>query len=116
MSNSIYQINKGVNKSIEFHGLKAQYIWYFGGMAVCLLLLFVVLYMIGVYAIVCLCVLIPIGCFLGSYLFKMSKKYGEHGLMKELARRRIPQVVKSGTRRIYYFKKTSKVLWKKPRF
>ncbi|MEO7488719.1 MAG: DUF4133 domain-containing protein [Ferruginibacter sp.] len=26
MSNSVYQINKGINKSIEFKGLKAQYI------------------------------------------------------------------------------------------
>ncbi|MBC7536286.1 MAG: DUF4133 domain-containing protein, partial [Ferruginibacter sp.] len=25
MSNSVYQINKGINKPIEFKGLKAQY-------------------------------------------------------------------------------------------
>lgn len=31
MSNSVYQINKGINKPIEFKGLKAQYIWYLGG-------------------------------------------------------------------------------------
>ncbi|HMT97439.1 MAG TPA: DUF4133 domain-containing protein, partial [Ferruginibacter sp.] len=31
MSNSVYQINKGINRSIEFKGLKAQYIWYLGG-------------------------------------------------------------------------------------
>ena len=31
MANSVYKINKGINKPIEFKGLKAQYIWYLGG-------------------------------------------------------------------------------------
>ena len=39
MSNSVYSINKNSNKSIEFKGLKAQYIWYLGGGLVCLLIL-----------------------------------------------------------------------------
>ena len=40
-STSVYQINKGINTSIEFKGLKAQYIWYHGRAAI---VLFVVLY------------------------------------------------------------------------
>jgi hypothetical protein len=28
--NSVYKINKGINKPIEFKGLKAQYIGYLG--------------------------------------------------------------------------------------
>ena len=31
MSNSVYKVNKGINKPIEFRGLKAQYIWWLGG-------------------------------------------------------------------------------------
>ncbi|HEU4791365.1 MAG TPA: DUF4133 domain-containing protein, partial [Flavobacterium sp.] len=44
MSNSVYQINKGINQSIEFKGLKAQYIWYLGGGVVVLMILFAVMY------------------------------------------------------------------------
>ena len=47
MSNSVYQINKGINKSIEFKGLKAQYIWYFAGGVIALLILFAIMYIIG---------------------------------------------------------------------
>ena len=46
MANSIYQINKGINQSIEFKGLKAQYIWYLAGGLVILLIVFAVLYFI----------------------------------------------------------------------
>ena len=44
MGNSVYSVNKGINKSIEFKGLKAQYIWYLGGGVVALLILFAILY------------------------------------------------------------------------
>lgn len=47
MANSVYQINKGINQSIEFKGLKAQYIWYLGGGVVALLIVFAVMYIIG---------------------------------------------------------------------
>ena len=48
MSNSVYQINKGINKPIEFKGLKAQYIWYLGGGLVALLILFAISFTINV--------------------------------------------------------------------
>ena len=48
MASSIYGINKGINKPIEFKGLKAQYIWYLGGGLAGLLVLFGVLYISGV--------------------------------------------------------------------
>ena len=48
MANSVYKINKGINKPVEFRGLKAQYIWYLGGGLVILLILFAILYVIGI--------------------------------------------------------------------
>ena len=47
MASSIYGINKGINKPIEFRGLKAQYIWYLAGGLVGLLVLFAILYISG---------------------------------------------------------------------
>jgi hypothetical protein len=43
MSASVYKINKGINKPIEFKGLKAQYIAYLGAGLITLLILFAVL-------------------------------------------------------------------------
>ena len=54
MSNSVYSINKGINQSIEFKGLKAQYIWYLGGGVVGLMILFAALYIIGVPSLICI--------------------------------------------------------------
>lgn len=48
MNTSVYTINKGINKPVEFKGLKAQYIWYLGGGLIMLLILFAILYICGV--------------------------------------------------------------------
>ncbi|MFI5162368.1 MAG: DUF4133 domain-containing protein [Sphingobacteriales bacterium] len=99
MSNSIYRINKGINKSIEFRGLKAQYIWYFGGMIVLLMIIFAILYITGTNAYVCIVTIGLTGTAGTSQIFSLSHKYGEHGLMKMFAKRRIPRVIKSNSRK-----------------
>lgn len=101
MANSVYQINKGVNKSIEFKGLKAQYIWYLGGGVVGLLIAFAVMYIIGLPSYVCIGVILTAGTFLVTRIYGMSNKYGEHGLMKALARKQVPKVIKSRTRKAF---------------
>lgn len=99
MSNSIYPINKGINKSIEFRGLRAQYIWYFGGMIILLMIGFAILYIAGTNTYICIA-LIGGAATAGSFkIFALSHQYGEHGLMKAMAQKRIPKVLKSYTRR-----------------
>ena len=70
MSNSVYQINKGINKPIEFKGLKAQYIWYLGGGLVILLIFFAVIYIIGVNVFICLAIIISLATALFMYIYK----------------------------------------------
>lgn len=106
MATSIYPINKGVNKSVEFKGLKAQYIWYLGGGLVGLLLLFAVLYLIGINTFVCLTVIAGAGGYLFYKVYQMSNKYGRYGMMKKAASRMLPRVIRTGTRQLFYFKKT----------
>jgi hypothetical protein len=103
MTNSIYKINKGINKPIEFKGLKAQYIGWLGGGVVALLLLFVLLYLTGVNSFICLGIIAVLGVFLFLRVFKMSHDYGEHGMKKKMAARLIPDVVKSNSRKIFMF-------------
>ena len=48
MTTSVYLINKGINKPILFHGLRAQYILYAGAIITGDTLLFAVLYISGI--------------------------------------------------------------------
>lgn len=105
MANSVYQINKGINQSIEFKGLKAQYIGYLGGGVIVLLFLFSVLYIIGLPSFVCIGVIGISGAALIMKVYKMSHKYGEHGLMKALAKRQLPKAVRTHSRKIFKMRK-----------
>jgi len=98
MSNSIYTINKGINKSIEFKGLRAQYIWYFAGGVLILMIVFSILYIIGINAFLCLTIVGAGGVLMGLKIYRWSNTYGEHGMMKALASRRTPKVLKSYSR------------------
>lgn len=101
MSTSVYQINKGINRPIEFKGLKAQYIWWLGGGLLGLLILFAVLYICGINTFVCLLIIVSSATGLFMKVYGMSRKYGEHGMLKSLARRSIPGVVKSYSRKVF---------------
>jgi hypothetical protein len=101
MATSVYTINKGINKPIEFKGLKAQYIWYLGGGLLGLLILFAVLYICGVNTFICLGIIIISGTALFIHVYKLSHKYGQYGMMKSLAKRNIPSVIKSYSRKVF---------------
>jgi len=95
MSNSVYTINKGINKPVEFRGLKAQYIWYLGIGLVTLLIIFAVLYICGVNIFFCLALTIVLATLLFIYVYKLSREYGQYGLMKKLASKSVPKIIKS---------------------
>jgi Domain of unknown function (DUF4133) len=101
MSTSVYNINKGINRPIEFKGLKAQYIWYLGGGLLVLLILFAILYICGVNTFICLFIIVGSATALFTHVYKLSRKYGEHGMMKTLACRSIPTAVKTYSRTTY---------------
>lgn len=101
MSNSVYQINKGINKSIEFKGLKAQYIWYLGAGIIALLILFAAMYIIGINSFICLAIIMILGSLLVFKVYGMSNKYGEHGMMKHIAGRSVPKKIRINSREIF---------------
>lgn len=101
MANSVYQINKGINQSIEFKGLKAQYIWYLGGGVIALMIIFAAMYIIGLPSLVCIGIILIAGTVLVIRIYGMSNKYGEYGLMKALARKQVPKVLKSRSRAVF---------------
>ncbi|WP_018615698.1 DUF4133 domain-containing protein [Segetibacter koreensis] len=101
MSNSVYQINKGINRPIEFKGLKAQYIWYLATGLVGLLILFAILYIIGINPFICVGTILILGIILILKVYAASNKYGEHGMMKKLAHKSIPNAIRSNSRKTF---------------
>lgn len=101
MSNSVYKINKGINQSIEFKGLKAQYIWYLGGGVVILMIVFAGLYIMGIPSLICVGVIGISGAILVMKIYQMSHKYGEHGMMKALSKRQLPKTIKIYSRKVF---------------
>jgi hypothetical protein len=98
---SVYNINKGINKPIEFKGLKAQYIAYLAIGLIGLLILFAVLYIMGVNMFVCLALIVVLGAALFMTVYRMSDTYGQYGLLKKMASRSIPVYVKASSRKIF---------------
>lgn len=101
MANSVYQINKGINKSIEFKGLRAQYIWYLGAGIIVLMILFAIMYVVGVPSFMCIGIIVVSGTGLVFKIYALSNKYGEYGMMKAMARPSIPKTVKSNSRKVF---------------
>ncbi len=97
----VYHINKGINKPIEFKGLKAQYIGYLAGGLVALLVLFAVIYIASLPVYACIMVISLLGSGLFFQVYKLSHKYGQYGLMKRGARNYLPSYLKFSSRKLF---------------
>ena len=101
MKKGVYAINKAVNRSVEFRGLKAQYIWWLGGGIAGILLLFAILYISGVNPFVCLGIAGMAGLLVFRQVYSLSRRYGQYGLMKKRAARLVPDRIVMRTRKTY---------------
>jgi len=101
MAGIVYPINKGINKSVEFKGLRAQYIWWLGGVVIGGMIIFAALYIIGVSAYLCIPLVGGLGAVGVARVYRMSRRYGEYGLMKRRARGNIPKVIHARSRRLF---------------
>ena len=86
-----YMINKGIGKSVEFQGLKSQYLFIFAGGLLAVFIIFVVMFMAGVSQWVCIGFGLVAASVLVWLTFSLNARYGEHGLMKVFARRQHPR-------------------------
>ncbi|WP_294246227.1 DUF4133 domain-containing protein [uncultured Chryseobacterium sp.] len=88
-----YHINKGIGRTVEFKGLKAQYLFIFAGGLLAILVSVMILYMAGVNAYLCLILGGASSGLLIWQTFRLNGKYGEHGIMKTVARRKHPDYI-----------------------
>ncbi|WP_126247890.1 MULTISPECIES: DUF4133 domain-containing protein [Chitinophaga] len=98
---TVYQINKGVNRSIEFRGIKAQYLLFLAVGMVLLLLLCAIAFIAGIPAIPVVVAVVVAGYGLLVAVQRYSKRYGEHGLAKKLAQSRLPQHITTSSRSVF---------------
>ncbi|PWN64162.1 DUF4133 domain-containing protein [Chryseobacterium viscerum] len=103
-----YNINKGIGRSVEFKGLKAQYLFIFAGGLLGILILVMILYMAGVHSYICLFIGGSGATLIVWQTFKLNKKYGEHGLMKGGAVKSHPRYIICRKRVHRYLKSTFK--------
>ncbi|MFC6095431.1 DUF4133 domain-containing protein [Flavobacterium qiangtangense] len=103
-----YNINKGIGRTVEFKGLKAQYLFIFAGGLLGILILVMILYMAGANSYFCLLLGAGGASLLVWQTFSLNRKYGAHGLMKIGARKRHPRYIicRRSVRR--YLKTTTK--------
>ena len=102
-----YELNKGIGESAEFKGLKAQYLFIFAGGLLALFVLFVILYMAGVGQWLCIAFGVTSASALVWLTFHLNGKFGEHGLMKLLARKQHPRYLinRISPRKLFTIKK-----------
>ena len=86
-----FEFNKGIGRTVEFKGLKAQYLFIFAGGLLAMFILVVILYMIGVKQLICIGLGILGATLIVWQTFSLNRKYGEHGLMKVGARKNHPR-------------------------
>lgn len=98
---TVYEINRGINRSIEFKGIKAQYIIYLAAGLVLLLLLFAILHLAHASMYLSFGIILPGGGALVMGVKRLSNRYGQHGLLKHGAARRLPASVQSRSRKLF---------------
>lgn len=86
-----YNINKGIGKSVEFKGLKAQYLFIFAGGLLSVFVVFVIMYMMGIDQWLCIAFGAIAASVLVWFTFNLNARYGEHGLMKLMAVKQHPR-------------------------
>lgn len=96
-------INKGIGKSVEFQGLKSQYLFIFAGGLLAVFIIFVVMFMAGVSQWVCIGFGLVAASVLVWLTFSLNARYGEHGLMKLFARQQHPRYLlnRKATKRLF---------------
>lgn len=86
-----YTVNKGAGKGVEFKGLTTMYMFVLAVGLATVLLSVILLYFIGASSCACVAYGLIAGSVFAYIVFRMNARFGEHGLVKRLARHRRPR-------------------------
>lgn len=93
-----YYINKNIDRPLVFKGLKAQYIFYYVGVIMACFLCFVLLNANGVSTMITLIISAALLILGIQTVGIISNKFGQDGLMKYLAKRKLPKYLQIDSR------------------
>ena len=96
-----YKINRGIGQPLEFRGLKAQYLGQLVALSVGLLGLLGIMHAAGIPSFVALSLVFGLGGWGLRRLYRMSNRYGQHGLMKKRAWQNMPDALLSSSRMMF---------------
>lgn len=96
-----YSTHKGVNAPLEFRGLKGPYITLLAVGLTGLLLAFSVMYTMGAGTYLSLAVILVAGSGLFRGVYYLNHRFGPHGLMQLMARRRMPRAILISSRKLF---------------
>jgi len=102
MNPHVYTLHRGVNRPIEFRGLKAQYILYAFGIVLACLIAFAIAYICGLSPWIDLLFTAGSGTAAIAWTYRQSNKYGQFGRMKRRAARHFPKAIRYDSRKIFY--------------
>lgn len=88
-----YAVNKGIGRSVEYKGLKAQYLFIFAGGLPALFVVYVIMYISGVSQWFCIGFGVTAASALVWLTFHLNAKYGQYGLMKLTAVKYHPRYI-----------------------
>lgn len=88
-----FSINKGIGRTVEYKGLKAQYLFIFAGGLIVDFVVFVIMYMCGVPQWFCIGFGVTATSILVWLTFHLNAKYGQYGLMKLTAVKYHPRYI-----------------------
>ena len=86
-----YNINKGVDKSVDLLGLKNQYILLAGGGTFVIFVITIILLVSRVFSLYILCFIVIAGGILVLGSIWLSKNMGAHGITKIMVKKQTPQ-------------------------
>ena len=101
MQGKQYIINKGINRPIEFKGVKGHYIGYLAAAVAGMLVVFGIMYSAGIPQYICAPSALGLGGYAIARIMRMSHKYGQFGLMKLRAKKWIPAALLSKSRKVF---------------
>lgn len=97
----IYELNRGINKPVEFQGLVGRNIYLLVAGIGLVFTLFVTCYLAGVPLLLSLLLTFLAGGGMWAGVFALNRRFGEHGLMKAAARRAAPRYITNRHSRLF---------------
>jgi hypothetical protein len=100
--NSTYEINRGVNSTVEFNGIQGKFLYYVVGVLFGSFILFIILNAVVGSSMIAILLAGGIGAWGWVKVTSISKENGIYGLDKKMVQGKASKVYQVTSRRVFY--------------